>query len=69
MEHLMRRVTLALQASRSLQGLGVRREGKRGRAQIFDHSRRIVGLFNEKDREYGPIPLFRSRFILRPAGF
>jgi len=27
-----------------------------------------VALFNEKDREYGPIPLFRSRFILSPTG-
>ena len=54
--------------ARSLSDLGNRREVVGERGQIGVHSRRIVVLFNEKARLYGPLSQRRSRFTLSPTG-
>jgi hypothetical protein len=58
---------LIRQAS-SLPDLGNRREVLGERGQIGAHVRRIVVLFNEHAREYGPLSQRRSRFLLSPTG-
>ena len=55
-------------AARSLSDLGNRREVVGERGQMCAHSRRIVGLFNDNDRAFGPLSHRRSRFILSPTG-
>ena len=54
--------------SSSLSDLGNRREVVGERGQMCAHSRRIVVLFNEKARTYGPLSRRRSRFDLSPTG-
>ena len=60
-------LALGLRAS-SLSDLGDRRETVGERGQICARSRRIVGLFNENARVYGPLLHRRSRFVLSSTG-
>ncbi len=46
-------------------GIVASKVGNRG--QFFDLLRRIVDLFNEKDRKNGPISHRRSRFFHNPT--
>jgi hypothetical protein len=54
--------------TRSLSEYSVRREASGKWEQFFDRLRRMVVLFDEKNREHGPIARRRTRTLMPQTG-